>query len=209
MAAPHVSGAAAVLLGTGLGARATVDALRASARKGTDPRLGHGTLDLAAALRGQTERRSWLGFLAGLLALLLGRLVGPRLKILVALVLLAASLAAGLFFLVWMGGPAALGVEALAVPAALGAPDAVHHPVWASAALPWLLTFFLGPHRSLWWIPAAVGCAWAVSLAWAAGSGSLDPWGPTPDPGWLLANAVMALGAAMAAAGTEAVRRQR
>lgn len=53
MAAPHVSGAAAVLRGMGLGPQQTVDRLLSTAKdigpEGRDSTFGHGRLDLAAA----------------------------------------------------------------------------------------------------------------------------------------------------------------
>lgn len=56
MAAPHVSGAAAVLLGLGLSAQQTVDRLLSTARdlgqSGNDTVFGHGLVDVAAAVEG-------------------------------------------------------------------------------------------------------------------------------------------------------------
>ena len=59
MAAPHVAGAAAVLLGLGLGPQQTVDRLLATARDigpdGRDSTFGAGLLDLGAAVRGLSQ----------------------------------------------------------------------------------------------------------------------------------------------------------
>lgn len=56
MAAPHVAGAAAILLSLGLTSQQTVDRLLSTAkdigRSGTDDVFGHGRLDLAAAVAG-------------------------------------------------------------------------------------------------------------------------------------------------------------
>jgi subtilisin family serine protease len=56
MAAPHVSGAAAILLSVGLSPQQTVDRLLATARDigpaGDDSTFGHGLLDIAAATAG-------------------------------------------------------------------------------------------------------------------------------------------------------------
>lgn len=75
MAAPHVTGSAAVLLGAGVGGPEEVTELlvRSADREGTsrhDPQYGHGRLDLGAALlRDMMLHKGVLSLLAGLMGL--------------------------------------------------------------------------------------------------------------------------------------------
>jgi len=214
MAAPHVAGAAALLLGAGAGGPQDVrQLLEGSAldlgEKGFDKRYGHGRLDLAAALQALQLRRGGLLFvLAGILAFTLAGL--GRLS-LTGRVLAAASgalAAGGVFFLPLLPldmfwAPLSRGL--LHLPGPLLGLDWVHFPLWCSALIPAGLAFVLGPSRHL--SPFALGiCAsYAVSLSLGAALGTLHPWFMPAGVGtaWLLLNSSLALLAAMAVAGAQ------
>lgn len=213
MASPHVAGAAAVLLGTGLDDRAAVDALLRSARdagpRGWDPHYGHGKLDLEAALvdaGGDHSRVNVL--LAVMVALCLGLLASLPSKEIFPLLVAAALFAGGLWLLGNLGLVRFGGSNVLFWPAAIS-PAAVHNPLWASAALPLLLSLLLAFTRRAWVVAAAVAIAFALGLTRGAAWGSIDPWwlSGLGDRVWLLGNAAICLVLAGAVVGLRGVRR--
>ena len=206
MAAPHVTGAIAVLMGTGLSGRAAEDALLLAAQGGGpgDLRVGHGRLDLAAALKGvdRSKRPSLLAIISALAMILgvLGKLSGRERVGLLALALLFGG---GLWLVGGLGLPRWLSADPSGLPAAWGAPGLGSSPLWASAAVPLLVAAALGLTRRAWLGAAALALAWAASLAWGAASGGIDvAWlPPALDPLWLLFNGLLALASAMGLVG--------
>ena len=213
MAAPHVSGAAAVLLGTGLAPDAVIDALYRSAvdidSDGFDERTGHGLLDLGAAL-GDTRRDggALLAGSAGALALFIGVFAGLRRESLVPLVALSAFVGGGLFVAEPLG---ALAQGAWAWPTALFGPSAAGFPGWASALVPLLLALTLGPHPKGWVVAAAIAVGFAVGLWWGAASGFIDTWWVANPVEWLwlAMNALICVVVAMAVVGLRKARQRR
>lgn len=207
MAAPHVTGAVAILLGRGLSADAAVATLYASAKDlgeaGWDEEFGYGLLDIEAAVKHQIRwRDALLSFFAALIAMVLGRLGKLVLRKIIRLAVLSAFVTGLLAILAWIGIPSmGLTMGPLFWPALMD-PDWVHFPLWISALIPAFLVFVLGPTKG-WWIAASVAIAWGVSLVWGAGSGGLDPWwfSGAADPGWLLINGLLCILAAMAVVG--------
>ncbi|MFK7930241.1 MAG: S8 family peptidase [Myxococcota bacterium] len=219
MASPHVAGAAAVLLSTGMAPDVVHATLLTSANgEGYSEKLGHGSLDLAAALGAGVpgSGTGWMRFAVGaFIALIIGRLAGARPRWLAVSAATAAVTAGGLFFLSWLPVGAGwvttwLSTGFLEWPASLGLPSWVHFPLWASAAAPLLVSGTLGafrPTRSL-----AMGFAAGVGahLFHGAATGSVSPWwlGSTFGVGWLLLNATFCVLLAMALTGTEKLDRQ-
>lgn len=214
MATPHVSGAAAVLLGAGLGDAATVEALlvdsaRTLGQAGWDPETGAGRLDLAAALRLGTMRRSALPFALGAGAALLMGTIG-RLRHKWLLAGMGGMAAGGLFVLSWLPLPPLAPVRLLSLPlldwpAAMGLLSWTRSPLWVTAAIPAVLTFALGPTRTLGPAVGALSaglCAWMLHGAW---TGAVHvAWLPGPlGSAWLLANAAICAFCALAVAGVQ------
>ena len=207
MAAPHVSGAAAILLGRGLSADAVVATLYASADDhgtvGWDEEFGYGQLDIEAALSHQVGwRDALLSFFAALIAMVLGRLAKLVIRKVVRLAAMTAFVTGLLAILAWIGVPSmGLTMGPLFWPAMID-PDWVHFPLWLSALVPAFFVFLLGPTKG-WWIAASLSIAWGVSLIWGAGTGGLDPtwFSGAADTGWLVINGLLCILAAMAVVG--------
>lgn len=217
MATPHVAGAAAVLLSTGMSADQVEKTLMTSAKgDGWDPKIGHGHLDLSGALGAKTTGTGGLRFLIGaVVALLIGRLAGGRPAWLATAAVTSAVTAGGLFFLTWLPLPSHWTLNLLATgflewPAALGWPGLVRFPLWASAGLPILVGLVLGAARSTRAIAAGFAAGIAAHLFYGAASGTLDPsWLPSAwGAVWLVVNATIGVLIAMALAGTEKLDRE-
>lgn len=218
MATPHVAGAAAILLSTGMSADAVERALLETAQgKGSwDPRIGHGHLSLDHALGafGPTGGPLLFG-LGAVLALLIGRLSGARAPWLVASTVTAAVTAGGLFFLAYLPLPGHWALNLVSAgflewPAVAGWASWVHFPLWASALAPAAVGFVLGAPRAT--RPLAMGFAAGIGahLFYGAATGALDPWwmGSSLGSIWLVINATLCVLIAMALAGTEKLERE-
>lgn len=212
MATPHVTGAAAVLLGLGAPSGQAAAALLEETAvdlgdPGRDARYGYGRIDVAAAAQGAVSRYGLSRFLLGGL-LSLGLVWIGRLRRGPLLVAIGGLSAAGLFFLPLLPLPpslAFLGTAPLLWPAAVLPPFWARSPLLLSAALPFALTFALGLTRSLGPVVAAISAgfgAWLLSAAWAGGPlPSLLP--PSLGQVWLGANGLFALFCALAAVGAQ------
>lgn len=218
MATPHVAGAAAVLLSTGMDPDRVEQTLLTTARgQGWDPKVGHGALDLSSALVGsRTGNGGLLFLLGGVLALLIGRLAEARPAWLAASAATAAATAGGLFFLAWLPLPghwalSLIGTGFLEWPALFGLPAWVHFPLWTSAIVPVLVGLILGAPRPT--RPLAMGFATGIGahLFYGAATGALDPWwlGDSLGALWLVVNATACVLVALALAGTEKLDREQ
>jgi len=208
MAAPHVTGAVAVLKSMGLSGPAAVNVLLSSARTDTpgqvQPTIGYGQLDLGAAVK-RVQHQYWGrrfaagGFLAGILALLASLPLGMALRASGV----GAMTAGGLFLLPWMPIAPNLPVQWLSKgilewPAAFGFPHLVSFPLWASAALPLGLCFFLGLTRGMGAMVAAFSAGFGGALIAAAWTGAILPWWlGSFGTVWLMGNGIICLVAAM------------
>ena len=217
MATPHVAGAAAILLSTGLSADEVEARLLRGARGASwDPHVGHGALDLAAALRGVAPEGSPVRALLGaVVALLIGRLAGASIRWLAVAATVGALVAGGAFFLAWVPlaswGPAlrVLSVGLLHWPAALGWPALVGFPGWASAALPVGIALFLGAFRPTRAVALGVAVGVGAHLLHGAVTAELPVWwlGTWSGP-WLVANATVCALVGLALAGAEKLERE-
>jgi serine protease len=211
MAAPHVAGAAAVLRGTGLSARAAESALLNAAEGGGpgDLRLGHGRMDLEAALEGldRTKRPSFLAIISALVMILsiLGKLSGRERT---GLLVLALVFGGGLWLVGDLGVPRWMTADPTGLPAALGAPGLGSSILWASAALPIGFAALFGLTKRGSIAAMALALTWAVGLTWGAASGWIDvAWlPPIGDRVWLTINGLLALAVAMGLTGLREVR---
>lgn len=213
MAAPHVSGALAVLLGMGLSPGEARERLLSSAADlgdpGVDERYGHGRLDLAAAIQRQLGAVGGARFGGGLaLGLLFASLARLKRRALPAIG--AAVVAGGLFFLPMLPLPpsstlALLTHPLLEWPTALGAGQIGRFPLWMSALPVALLVFLLGPTRTLGPLVGVVAAGAAAWMLHAGLSGVVTPaLLPTSLSGlWLLANGVLLVLAMLAVAGVQ------
>lgn len=216
MATPHVAGAAAVLLSTGMDAKAVERTLLKSANgDGYSEKMGHGSLDLAAALGNSGGGTGWMRFLVGaVVALIIGRLASASPGWLGVSAVTAGLTAGGLFFVSWLPIPghwvltwASMGF--LEWPAALGLPDWVHFPLWLSAGVPIVAAMVLGAFRPTRALAMGFAAGVGAHLFHGAATGGLSPWwmGGTLGMGWLLVNATGCVLIAMALAGTEKLDR--
>ncbi len=220
MAAPHVAGAAAILLSTGTCDAACVERTLLGSARGAawDEQYGHGHLDLGAALGHVTDRGGAIRFLLGaLLAGLVAQLAGAGGRFLVVSALVGGWVAGGLFLVDALPFlPDTLWVQVvasplLAWPALLIGPTWASFPPWCSALLPGVVAFALGAFRPT--RPLALGLAAGVGahLLHAAAVGGLQPWFMPGVLGkvWLAFNAAVCVVLALALAGTEKLEQER
>lgn len=212
MATPHVAGAAAILMSQGIPANKVVQTLLESARgEGWDERLGHGHLDLGAALTGARDRSGAIRFALGAaLALLIAQLATTRRGFQVASAAAAGIAAGGIFFLDALPIPHRTVVDLLARgildwPAVLVGPSWMHFPLWLSAALPLGVAFTLGAFRGTRPVAVGVSVGVAAHLFHGAATGGLQPWWLPGVLGvaWMGVNGVVSLLLGMGLAGAE------
>ena len=211
MATPHVAGAAAVLLSTGLDAAAVERVLlRTASNSSWDPKTGYGALDLGAALDVVDGEHGGLRFaLAAVLAFVLAGLGGTKPPARLVATLTAGLVAGGVFFLAWL--PVSgwwvdlLSRGLLQWPAVVLGPSWVHFPLWLSAVIPTLVAFSFGALRPT--RPLALGLAVGVGLHLfhGASTGALSPWllPGNLGVGWLVINGTACMLLALALAGAD------
>ncbi|MEL6343058.1 MAG: S8 family serine peptidase [Myxococcota bacterium] len=213
MATPHVAGAAAVLLSAGAGSADQVkDILIESSNDlgspGHDEKYGHGRLDIAAAVRQLALNEHGLMFaLAALSALglaALGRLRKDHIKMAAT----AGLVSGGAFFLPLLPILPTPTLEIIAAPflnwPGLTFSDAwAANPLWLSALIPLVLTFFLAPVRWLGPLISGFSVGVGVHLLHGAFTGSLDVLWMSGFTGsaWLAVNGLLAMLCALAGVG--------
>lgn len=214
MAAPHVAGAAAVLLSTGhCGPDCVEETLLTSANGDAwDEALGHGTLDLAQALSATGDTWRVFRFLLGAFAAgAIASLSGARRRFWATAALVGGLTAGGVFFLDDLSGLSGrwwvslLSDGPLSWPASLLGAWASRVPVVYSAALPLALSIPLAGVRGL--RPVLIGVCAGVGgvLLHAAATQSVEPWLMSGSwaTAWLVTNSVVAGLVALALAGSE------
>lgn len=188
MATPHVAGAAAVLLSTGLTPEQVKDILLSSAREDDQTKFGAGHLDLEAAIKsspanpiGAAHQHAGLFVVAGLLALVISVWSETSRQFMVKTAVASAILGGGLWFVAEI--PFFTGVIAnliatplLEWPNVLLWPGAAGFPLWASCALPMLFGFVAGMNQYTRPIAAGLCFGFAANLIWAAVGGTLAIW---------------------------------
>ncbi|MFT6819820.1 MAG: serine protease [Myxococcota bacterium] len=214
MAAPHVAGAAAVLLSTGTcGPDCVEETLLTSASgKAWDEAMGHGTLDLERALSATGDYWRGLRFFLGVLAAgAIASLSGARRRFWMTAAVVGGLTAGGLFFLDNLPGlsgrwwVALLSDGPLTWPSTLLGAWAARVPLVYSAALPLALAIPLAGVRSL--RPLLIGVCAGVGavLLHAAATQSVEPWFFSGGWGsaWLVGNSTVAGLLALSLAGSE------
>jgi serine protease len=211
MATPHVAGALAALLSTGVLSPDQAEAALLAGADGSmwDPRFGHGRVDLEASIGllgtglDRAPRFALGAVIAGLAAGLGSR--SAWFRVLAALV--GGVVAGGVVGAEHLGGvPGALLARGvLSWPVVALGPSWGQMPVWISALLPLMAAFLLGPFRG--GRPLAMGLAAGVGahLAWGLSHGTFSPWWlPSSFVGWWLGvNLVICAVVLLALAGVE------
>jgi serine protease len=185
MAAPHVSGAAAVLMGAGAGTAENVrELLFESAEdlgaKGWDKKYGHGRLDVSAALQSLNQyEHGTRAFFSVFLALVIGSAARQKFGK-IALMAMAGFTAAGGFFFWPALGSASRPLLSL-----------FSNFFWQSALIWSLLSIALLPFKNLRWI--GVGCC--IGVLCHLGGGLLDQQLNAPFSGlfWFPLNGLILL----------------
>ncbi len=222
MATPHVAGAAAVLLSTGLTPDAT-EAVLLSTAKGDgkwNEKYGYGKLDLQAALGASGVAGPKPGgakfALGAVFALLLAQLAAVKPGFQLRSAAFAGWVAGGLFFLQWLPLPDTLITRLvahplLAWPTFLLGPSAGTFPLWLSAGLPAVVGFTLGAWKPTRWLAFGLAAGVGAHLMHGAATGSLSPsWIPASlAAAWLVGNATMSLVVALGLAGAEKLEEGR
>ncbi len=214
MAAPHVAGAAAVLLSTGTcGPDCVEETLLTSAHGDVwDEAMGHGTLDLERALSATGDYwRAFRFFLGALAAGAIASLAGARKRFWMTAAAIGGLTAGGLFFLDNLPGlsgrwwVALLSDGLLTWPSTLLGAWAARVPFVYSAALPLALALPLAGVRRV--RPILIGVCAGVGgvLLHAAATQSVEPWLMSGSWGsaWLVCNSVVAGLVALSLAGSE------
>jgi len=212
MAAPHVAGAAAVLLSSGMPAEEVQSVLLSSASgDSVNERTGHGALNLESALGMSGELGEPVRFAFGaFVALWIAGLARSRRVPFPWVASLCGGAAAGGLFM--LGGLLPMGTAStLLTTAFLHWPGVlfgyfwIGFPLWLSALVPLMVCFVGGPIRLL--RPLALGFSAGVGahLFWGAATLTLSPWLMSPITGtlWLCANGTLCLVLALALAGIE------
>lgn len=217
MATPHVVGAAAVLLSTGMDPKAVEQVLLSSAGNGSwDPKYGYGKLDLSAALGKVIDQYGALRFgLAAVMVLLVTQSAGLKTGFRLTSALVAGAVAGGFFFLDKLPLPELALVDLLSRPlllwpAMLMDSAWVNFPLWLSALLPTAAVFTLGAFRQTRAIALGITCGIGAHLVHGASSGTLNPWWLPGglDVLWLVGNGVFCLLLGLAVAGAERLDRE-
>ncbi|MEZ4316044.1 MAG: S8 family peptidase [Myxococcota bacterium] len=218
MATPHVAGAAAVLLSRGVPADKVEQTLLQSAKGDGvwNEKMGHGQLDLAAALGNAVEDANGIRFLLGaFIAFLIAQMAGTTMGFRLRSAAVGGFTAGGLFFLSWLPLPDLAIVRLLASsvvqwPEILLGGGWMHFPLWLSAALPFALAFTLGAYKGTRPLALGVAAGYAAVLFHGAATGGLAPWWLPEAVGhaWLALNATLAVLLGMGMAGTEILEMQ-
>jgi serine protease len=221
MATPHVAGAAAILLSSGMTPDAVESVLLSTAQGDGkwNEKYGYGKLDLQAALGSSSSgaRPGGTKFALGaVLALMLAQLAAVKPGFQLRSAAFAGWVAGGLFFLQWLPVPDLLLVRLFAHPLLtwptfLLGPGVGAFPLWLSAALPAAVGFTLGAFRPTRWAAFGLAAGVGAHLLHGAATGTLSPtWIPASlAMAWLVGNAAVSLVVALGLAGAEKLEEGR
>ena len=201
MAAPHVSGALAILLGRGIAPKAAVHTLYATAKdlggKGYDKTFGHGRIDVGAAVKTVVYTRGLQRFGLGVgFAVMLVMLVGLGGREMTAVGVIAGFTAGGAMFVSWFSPGFLthwLSLDLIRWPA-LFDPGLVHNPVWSSALFGLVVMFMLGMFKRTNLLATGVCVGLGTGLICGGVNQSLAAFnGATLNQWWLIGNGVVLL----------------
>lgn len=201
MAAPHVSGALAILLGRGLAPKAAVNTLYATAKdlggEGYDQTFGHGRIDIGAAINATVYTRGLQRFGLGVgFTVMLVLLVGLGGREMIAVSVVAGLTAGGAMFLT-MFSPGLMthwfSLDLLRWPA-LFDPGWVHNPVWSSALFGLFVMFMMGMFKRTNLLATGVCVGLGTGLICGGVNQSLAAFeGATLNQWWCVGNGVVLL----------------
>ena len=213
MATPHVAGAAAVLLSTGMSPSAVESTLLDTAKGDGkwNEKYGHGQLDLAKALTKAEDQWGATRFALGaVFALLIAQLAATGRSFQIKSAAIGGLVAGGVFFLDFLPLPNHLIVRMLASPlldwpALLGGHGFTSFPLWLSALLPLAIGFTLGAFERTRWLAFGLACGIGAHLLHGAATHSLEPsWLPaTLGTAWLVGNATACVVLGLGLAGAQ------
>ena len=180
MAAPHVSGAAAILMGAGADNAENVTTLLLEnaidlGEKGWDKKYGHGRLDVAASLHAQRlQTHGVRASVALLFALAVGVMAQQRFGMITILAMSSFTASGGLFWLPSLGP--------------LSKPLLSHfqNSLWQSALLWTAMSIALLPSKMLRWV--GIGCCIAVMCHLGEGWVNQQLSSPIPSFIWFPLN---------------------
>ena len=163
MATPHVSGAVAILLSTGVTPEDVPNVLKLSSydlgTKGHDSRFGHGRLDIKAALS-SFERLSTIPLLVSIPTSLFFILLA-RFRFSFFMIVLSTTVMSGAFYLPWFGFSQPTPLQA---PLYWGAHMFGYPNLWNSILPPFLFAFFTLGYYSLRWVGGIATLSWSMYL---------------------------------------------
>jgi serine protease len=220
MATPHVAGAAAILLSTGACDASCTERmlLRSAKGDGWDEKMGHGQLDLAAALGTVDGKHGGIRFFLGaLIALVIAHLAGGGLGFRTWSALFGGAAAGGLFFLGAVPFlPDSLLIELLSTgvlswPGVILGPSWTSFPLWCSALVPAVAGFTLGAFRPTRPLAIGLACGIGAHLFHGAATGSLEPWWMPVSFGmaWLAFHGTASMLIALGLAGAEKLDQEK
>lgn len=215
MASPHVAGAAAVLLSTGMSSDLVESTLleTADGDEWTEE-FGHGHLNLQAALGGAGSVSNHDGMIlsgsAIAFAMLIGLIGRARKSFVVTVALVAALMSGGGWFLTFLPLPNwlifnYLTTSPLAWPNLLFSPGVASFPLWLSVLLPVGFAFVTGPNRAMRPVATGLLLGYSSYFVWGIATSSLTV---AYLPGtfgivWLAANAIFSTFFAVGLVGVE------
>lgn len=199
MATPHVSGAAALLLSSGMSPDTVEKRLMSGASSDdSDPRLGHGILSIDGALGEVSDIVTIRVIGTFVLAWLLGSMTGAGLVLRLVTSLLSVLFGGFTVFGGWLMTPLMVGVVGV-----------TQSPLWLSALIPFLLALLLMPYR--WFRPIIFAFCVGVGLHLLQGatSGSLSPtWLGAYGGLWLTINGCLTLMIGVAVMGLHSTSKE-
>ena len=214
MATPHVAGAAAILLSTGMAPDAVESALLDTAKGNNgkwDEKYGYGQLDLGAALNKAEGKWGATRFALGaVFALLIAQLAATGRSFQLRSAAIGGIVAGGVFVLDLLPLPNLLFVRVLASPllewpSVLGGHGVTSFPLWLSALLPLAIGFTMGAFERTRWLAFGLACGIGAHLLHGAATSCLSPtWIPAALASiWLVGNATACVVLGLGLAGAQ------
>jgi serine protease len=186
MASPHVAGAAAVLISTGLSVDDAERVLLETATDGPEEEFGNGLLNLQAAVKHSSPTGEFVMHLrpiamAALITLLLGWLGSVSRDYTTTAIASTVLTTGGLFFLPMLPIPDLWYIMVFAHPLVewptlIFGNDWSNFPIWVSAIPVSAFAYTLGLHHRVRALSAGLAVGIGISLLWGAFTSTIAPW---------------------------------